>query len=132
MPSHKIPSPSPRSHLLQSPIYELDQWESVWKECHNHHVNIGPPPPGTWYGALENYDPDYDSDRDELDHRLGCCGEARPRGKKASIVVKPASGDFVTVHDYLSTIHPWLLSFKADIESARGECFGNMITISRA
>lgn len=56
------------------------------------------------YGPLTDYDPVWDSDKEE--HRLGCCEEARPRGKGIRIVVWPTSGDFITVHDYLSTVHP--------------------------
>lgn len=36
------------------------------------------------------------------------------------MVVAPVAGDFVTVHDYLSTVHPWLLSKRDDILTAMG------------
>lgn len=39
-------------------------------------------------------------------------------------MVKPALGGFVTVHDYISTTQPWLMSLKNDIESVRGEILG--------
>lgn len=31
------------------------------------------------------------------------------------MVVKPALGTFVTVHDYLETLHPWLVGLREDI-----------------
>ena len=39
-------------------------------------------------------------------------------------MVTPASGDFVTVHDYLSTVHPWLMDPKEVIKRARADILG--------
>lgn len=51
-----------------------------------------------------------------------CCDEERPRGKALKLVVKPAAGGsgFVTVHDYVSAVHPWLMSMREDILKAMG------------
>ena len=52
-----------------------------------------------------------------------CCGTQRPRGKAFSVVVKPSASsgkEFVTLHDYLSTVHPWLMSLREDILGAMG------------
>lgn len=35
------------------------------------------------------------------------------------IVVTASEGGFVTVHDYLSTVHPWLMSMREDILKAK-------------
>lgn len=57
----------------------------------------------------------------EGEHLLMCCGEKRPRGKAVSVAVKPAaSHGFVTIHDYLSAVHPWLMSLREDILGAIG------------
>lgn len=74
-----------------------------------------------WHGDLEDYDPDSDSDGEE--HLLHCCEGPRPRGKKAQIVVRPASGDFVTIHCYISTVHPWLMSVNGEIEKVRADIY---------
>jgi hypothetical protein len=46
-----------------------------------------------------------------------CCGAKRPRGKAVKLVVKPtmSGNEFVTVHDYLSAVPPWLMSARGDI-----------------
>ena len=100
----KEPISDPNISSVVVGFNDLDRWESAWTECHNQHDHIGPAPAGMRYGPLTDYDPVWDSDKEE--HRLGCCEEARPRGKGIRIVVWPTSGDFITVHDYLSTVHP--------------------------
>lgn len=84
MPSQK-PISDPKISSVTVRVNDLDLWESAWTDCHNRHDHIGATPPGMWYGSLEDYDPAWDSDRD--DHKLGCCGEARPRGKRIRVVV---------------------------------------------
>lgn len=42
-------------------------------------------------------------------HLLGCCGEPRPFnefGKQVKMVVRAGDSEFVTIHDYLWTLHP--------------------------
>lgn len=97
-------------------VTQLQNWESDWKDCHMRHGELGEAQEGRRYGDLSDYDPNGDSDREE--HLLGYCGEPRPRKKNVKILVKAASGTFVTVHDYLSTVHPWLMGLKEDITKA--------------
>ncbi|OBT78077.1 hypothetical protein VF21_03132 [Pseudogymnoascus sp. 05NY08] len=63
-----------------------------------------------------------DEDYDPNVQLLMCCGEIRPHGKDVKLVVKPATGGegFVTVHDYVSALHPWLMNMKEDIVKAKG------------
>lgn len=90
-------------------VFALEYWEDEWLLCHRGHTERD------WqqtaepqYGVLPGY-----GDRPCL---LRCCGTDRPRGKAASLVVTPLEGrDFVSVHDYLTTVHPWLMSFRGDI-----------------
>ncbi|KAI1199803.1 hypothetical protein F5X97DRAFT_322057 [Nemania serpens] len=73
---------------------------------------------GYRYGPLPDYDSDCDKSLSEERplHLLECCNTPRPRRKIPSIIVKPSPGnDFVTIHDYLSTIHPFLLALREDI-----------------
>lgn len=53
---------------------------------------------------------------------LICCDEIRPHGKDVKLVVKPAGGGegYVTVHDYVSALHPWLMNMREDIVKAKG------------
>jgi len=49
-------------------------------------------------------------------HLVECCDTPRGRGVISTIVVKPSPGnDFVTIHDYLSTLHPFLLASRESI-----------------
>ena len=80
------------------------------------HGELGEAQKGRRYGDLSDYDPNRDSNREE--HLLGCYEEPRPRKKNMKILVKAASRTFVTVHNYLSTVHPWLMGLKEDITKA--------------
>lgn len=90
-------------------VFALEYWEDEWLLCHRGHTERD------WqqtaepqYGVLLGY-----GDRPCL---LRCCGTDRPRGKATSLVVTPLEGrDFVSVHDYLTTVHPWLMSFGGNI-----------------
>ncbi|KFZ06949.1 hypothetical protein V501_06908 [Pseudogymnoascus sp. VKM F-4519 (FW-2642)] len=90
-------------------VHALEYWEDEWLLCHRGHSEPN------WqltadpqYGMLPGYG--------ERPCLLRCCGTDRPRGKTARLVVKPLKGrDFVSVHDYLTTVHPWLMSFRGDI-----------------
>jgi hypothetical protein len=70
--------------------------------------------PESWvkFGELPDYDPEEDEEGPE--HLLVCCGTQRPRSKAVSVVVR-SSGEFVTIHDYLSTVHPWLVGLREDL-----------------
>jgi hypothetical protein len=104
----------------------LEEWENTWLDLHRDHAD----PDGgeengsescVKFGALPDYDPDEDEEGPE--HLLVCCETQRPRGKAARVVVKPSSSsgnEFVTLHDYLSTVHPWLMSLREDILGAMG------------
>lgn len=61
-----------------------------------------------------------EEEEDVVEELLACnaCGEERPINKNPTITVIPISGDFVTVHDYVSTIQPWLLQWRGDIVKA--------------
>lgn len=56
-----------------------------------------------------------------------CCGTKRPRGKAVKLVVKPtmSGNEFVTVHDYLSAVPPWLM--REDILWCMGLGDGNLL-----
>lgn len=116
-PASKLPVSEPKVSSITVRVDELETWEWNWKDCHHDHSEVGYESRGVKYGVLEDYDPDEDSEREE--HLLMCCGEARPRKKAGIVVTAAASGKgFVTVHDYLSTIHPWLMTLREDIVKA--------------
>lgn len=74
---------------------------------------------------------DSDEDDDDDDNSVGdgavllrCCGEDRPRDKKASIVVAALAGGsnagYVTIRDFVSVVHPWLMGLKGGVLGAIG------------
>jgi hypothetical protein len=73
---------------------------------------------GSDFTRLSTLD-DYNSDSDEEgpDHKLLCCGEQRPRKTKVNLEIN-AAGNFLTVHDFVSAVHPWLLQLRERILQA--------------
>jgi hypothetical protein len=85
-------------------VDSLRTWGDQWLEFHRH---AGPGVPGCVYGV-------YDGDPDEL---VRCCGEDRPPAY-APLEVRATGGPgdpYITVHDYVSAVHPWIMGLKADI-----------------
>ncbi|KAL2064484.1 hypothetical protein VTL71DRAFT_4978 [Oculimacula yallundae] len=98
-------------------VYQFDLWEENWLERHLH---CEPPSDsdsenGVRWGIIT--DDSDGSDYGDEAQLLECCGEPRPIGKaKGKLVEASSDGQgFVTVHDYVSTIHPWLMSVYEDI-----------------
>lgn len=131
-------------------LEELDYWEDTWCETHWDHSEPHLPdtdldhydPGEVLWSITEEYRRKFldesdgaagrgsdngDDDDDEIEDGavlLRCCGEDRPRDKKARIVVaasaiSPDAG-YVTIRDYVSTVHPWLLGLKEEILGALG------------
>ncbi|KAL3424026.1 hypothetical protein PVAG01_03307 [Phlyctema vagabunda] len=132
----KLSLTEPKVSSIEASVYDLEQWEFNWMAWHELHTE------GDFvdqeyvtYGDLSDEDRPYakeqkedlsweeDSDTDFLVH---CCGQDRPLRKRGiTLVVTPAaSHEFVTVHDYVCAVHPWLMSLREDILKAK--------TISRA
>ncbi|OTA63180.1 hypothetical protein K449DRAFT_381678 [Hypoxylon sp. EC38] len=125
-PVSQAPLTEPKVSSITVHVDELEDWEDNWLNFHQDHSD---PDAGNerfedgkltvLWGEL----PDYKEGKDEEGrpaHLLMCCGSTRPRGKEGGMVVKPTSEDFITVHDYLSTLHPWLLSHRDDILTSMG------------
>ena len=60
--------------------------------------------------------------------KAACCGSDRPRHKSGGVLVTAsASGSgFVTVHDCVTAIHPWLMRSRNDILEAM-YCCGDVL-----
>ncbi|KAI1181460.1 hypothetical protein F5B17DRAFT_436772 [Nemania serpens] len=127
-PISQCPLTEPKVSSITVTVDELDIWEAEWVSYHQRHAD--PPDPqldepyvceGYRYGPLLDYDPDLDGE--SRLHLLECCGMLRPRGVVSSIVVKPSPGnEFVTIHDYLTTVHAFLLASRDDILAAMSAC----------
>jgi hypothetical protein len=55
---------------------------------------------------------------------LRCCRGDRPRNKVETLLVR-ATGAFLTIHDYLTLVHPWLLGRREDVFEAEGDLMKN-------
>ncbi|TPX15649.1 uncharacterized protein E0L32_004347 [Thyridium curvatum] len=134
-PISALPISGPKVSSITVHVWELDDWEEAWLELHEHHSEPDAPPgayPGATWGKLSGSSggeegEDGEDDEPEL---LRCCGQARPLGKDAELTIKPSKGwdgqggGFVTVHDYVSAVHPWLVGLRGDILGAMGTADG--------
>ena len=116
----------PRVSSCTVSVRELDEWEDIFLDFHEEHneddptADRGPLPDPTPEELAEPWPPGHR-------HLLSCCGFPRPRNKAVSLVVRagPEGPGFVTVHDYVTQIHPWLLGLRADLLGAVGVVHGD-------
>ncbi|KAI4640252.1 hypothetical protein J4E93_008457 [Alternaria ventricosa] len=119
------PLTEPKTSSVIVHIDILEDWEFQWLEmhrfCHDPEKN-GEDPDEFLFGELQDYSSDLD--KEEEPHLLRCCRANRPRKKCETLLVK-ASGAFLTIHDYVSAVHPWLLRQREDIFGAEGDLMKN-------
>ncbi|KAK0754378.1 hypothetical protein B0T18DRAFT_399044, partial [Schizothecium vesticola] len=96
----------------------IDSWEQRWADEHR-----------------ECYDAVFASDRRRLAPRPGdetldaplyvaeCCGEERPWSQDTRLKVV-AGGAFITVHEYVSAVHPWLMGMRDNLLDVLGKIDG--------
>lgn len=104
----------------------LQIWADEWEECHRH---AEPGDEGCVFGQVSpgqegerGRDQEEDADDGEEEQvLLRCCGEDRPKMHTPLVVMPPSSSgrQYITVHDYVSAVHPWLIAQWNDILSAR-------------
>lgn len=124
-PFAQSPLTEPKVSSLRLYVEPLNDWDYHWMETHEGHtepdakhtynpasVLYGPLPPGRDGGAQLQGD-------DDGEHLLMCCGEKRPlrylgEGTR-DVVIRPTTsrGDFVTIHDFISSVHPCTGQFHA-------------------
>lgn len=97
---HKISSVS--VHLTM-----LRRWAEDWEAVHQH-AEEGMT--GCIFGEAEDGETD--------PPLLRCCGEERPRDTLA-LLIRASEKPYLTVHDYVSAVHPWLMSLKNRILGAK-------------
>ncbi len=55
---------------------------------------------------------------------LACCGQERPWAYDTCLQVA-AEGEFLTVHEYVSAMHPWLMAMRDTLLDALGNLEGH-------
>lgn len=100
----------------------IDDWEQIWA---NQHWSCGE---AEWNTPEQN--PGRLGPR-PVDEALGpklfvleCCGQKRPWAYDTQLEVT-AQGEFLTVHDYVSAVHPWLMARRDTVLDALGKARGD-------
>ncbi|KAH6845711.1 hypothetical protein B0I37DRAFT_191175 [Chaetomium sp. MPI-CAGE-AT-0009] len=118
--------PISQASLMEPPISShtvriacIDEWEQYWAEqhsrCHDGPVHelyprrLGPRPDD------ETLDPGI--------FVLECCGQKRPWAYNTYLQVA-TQGEFLTVHEYISAVHPWLMAMRDTLLYALGQMDG--------
>lgn len=108
-------------------VYHLDMWADDWEE---HHRHAEPGGAGCVFGPVDGQEQEQESggggrdegdDDDDEQILLRCCGEDRPKDHVPLVVTAPPSSgrQHVTVHDYVSAVHPWLMAQRDEILAAK-------------
>ncbi len=97
----------------------IDAWEQIWadqhRECYDAVVadsnrrRLGPRPG--------------DETLDAPIYVLECCGQKRPWSQDTQLEVVTA-GAFVTIHEYVSAVHPWLMGMRDTLLDVLGKMDG--------
>ncbi|KAL2123414.1 hypothetical protein VTJ04DRAFT_3869 [Mycothermus thermophilus] len=105
-------------------VHALDDWENVWCDYHCLECwgwegpGVAPDDDENWvlFGTIPGREPEH-PDFPGKEHLLRCCGVDRPLNKDPKLVVE-ATGEFLTIHDFVSAVHPWLMGLRDDILKA--------------
>ncbi|OBT76532.1 hypothetical protein VF21_05430 [Pseudogymnoascus sp. 05NY08] len=118
----QLPLTEPKISSVMVSVNELNLWLERWLEQHQGHT---PRSEYVTYGDLSDDERSYPKkmkeDGSDTEYLVRCCDEDRPPSweKAPTLVVKPsADNGFVTVNDYISAVHPWLMSMREDIMTA--------------
>ncbi|WQF84081.1 hypothetical protein CDEST_09095 [Colletotrichum destructivum] len=107
-PFSQAPLTEPKVSSITVRTNELPEWGDTCFETHREHRDPGcDDEDGSLFalwGDLLCYDPEEDEE-----------GSMHLLGEAVSVVVKPTVAPFVTIHDYVSVVHPWLLSSREDL-----------------
>ena len=138
----QLPLTEPKVSSLQLCVDPLDDWDYHWMEKHDQHLDPDEkraghvPDDEVLYGPLPREVAEEDGEVDPGEerevhpgdeHLLLCCGQKRPLGKEVKgVAVKPAAGEgsgpgFVTIHDFVSTVHPYLMARRNEVLAAMSE-----------
>lgn len=118
--------PVSQASLMEPPVssytvrvFCIDAWEQDWAaqhwRCQDAAANdlyprrLGPCPDD------ETYDPNI--------YVLECCGQKRPWAYDTYLQVA-AQGEFLTVHEYVSAVHPWLMAMRDTLLDVLGKLDG--------
>jgi hypothetical protein len=117
------PHPVSQASLLEPPVSSvtarvrcIDTWEYNWAAMHQ--LCCEGPVNGEYSRRLGPR-PD-DETPDPRMYLVECCGQKRPWSYDTYLQVA-AQGEFLTVHEYVSAVHPWLMAMRDTLLEALGK-----------
>lgn len=115
-PIAKTSITKPKVSSLQLYVEPLDLWDYNWMEVHEGHTEPDEEydPAEVLYGPLPDPVKAEAAGLDGDKQLLVCCGLKRPWERGTEFLVK-ATGPYVTVHDFVSVVHPYLMARRDDI-----------------
>ena len=99
------PASDPPVSPLGVTLAPLDRYEEDWDDAHHQHSG------------------EFAASADGRQRRVRCCGEGRP-GPGPHPDVQASAELFVTIHDIVEAVHPWMLGLEDRIRAARGVARG--------
>lgn len=96
----------PKVSEITVTAHNLEEWSTYWLISHGH-AELGV------YG-------EFDDDGGLIE----CCGEAMPPDPP-SLTVNASNGSYITIDDYITNVHPWLMGLKSNILQALAAQNGN-------
>lgn len=103
-PISKKPMTKPPVTYIFVGVDYLERWAEDWAEMHAHCINEDDP-------ETENMH------REEDDPLLRCCGVECPP-EQVKLEVRASKQPFVTIHDYLTAVHPWIMGQRENLLTA--------------
>lgn len=114
-PFSRSPLSEPKVSSVKLFVNPLDEWDYFWMVEHEEHTD----PDAKYDPAEVLYELVPEGPYAGEQKLLRCCGEDRPLGKETGFVVRgTCDGGFVTIHDFLSVVHPYLMSRRDEILEA--------------
>lgn len=113
-PISREPLTDPKVSSILVSVDDLEEFPSVWLD--GHEPRADPDSDDCVFGRLGADGPGgaEDDDGDGEVELLRCCGTDLPR-EIPPLLVEAAQGPYVTVHDYVIAVHPWLLGLRGNI-----------------
>ncbi|RYP59998.1 hypothetical protein DL769_008315 [Monosporascus sp. CRB-8-3] len=97
----------PKVSSITVKVDDLKTWEDDWLEYHHRHAE-----PGIEGCVFEEIE------AEEEPELLMCCEEVRPK-EHIPLVINASEKPYLTVHDYVTALHPWLMGLRNDILQAK-------------
>ncbi|KAL0939602.1 uncharacterized protein CTRU02_206212 [Colletotrichum truncatum] len=114
----------PKIKSISIHVDVLERWQREWIEWHERHASpeddhciFGELPDDELYKSEGDDEEDEDDDDDSEGELLRCCDTERPK-RALPLGIKASNMRYITIHDYISTLHPWLMGLREDIAKA--------------